>query len=88
MAAAAFTYWRLAFDNPLVLISAPLPLKCTYLFIRSLFQIGGWVDKLGGEAGVDDAPENLEATQRALDAAQGSRDQVAQFLMVSGRGRF
>ncbi|XP_021962830.1 kalirin isoform X3 [Folsomia candida] len=46
-------------------------------------QIGGWVDKLGGEAGVDDAPENLEATQRALDAAQGSRDQVAQFLMTT-----
>jgi hypothetical protein len=46
-----------------------------------LFQSGGWVEKLSAEANVDEVPDTLDATQRALDTAQGGRESVAQFLM-------
>lgn len=48
-----------------------------------LSQIAGWVDKLSGEAGVDEVPESLEATQRVIEAAEGNREQVLQFLMTT-----
>jgi hypothetical protein len=39
------------------------------------------VEKLSAEANVDEVPDTLDATQRALDTAQGGRESVAQFLM-------
>lgn len=51
-------------------------------------QINGWLEKLRTEVGIDEAPENIEATQRSVEQWETQRETViALFLSNVSEGQ-